>query len=410
VIDGLRRVGAPPFFFGLAAPVPAATDGRGSEAASAAETTAFPLESPSPRYFVHLVAPGWNVIGLTAPWRPGVADGHNDRVAWTPEPLPEAAQPDTQDIYVEKLNPSNPHQVEEEGRWVDTTLVNETIRVKGRAKPSTFEHEFTRHGPVVAFDHERHLAFVVRWSGLEAGAAPELGALALDVAGSPAEFRAALSRWKAPARLMASSGYQAVALVPVRPGGVGALPVPGWSHAYDWTGWKTLTDLPHGTDPSEYLARASRPLIERQLLDAVRGKSERQDVLLRSLIAAPSLSAQHAIVAAVIAQDSRSQLRNAGDPVIFLHPLGVTPDARRRFNIGPLPGGSSGGTGRVWFRPASDWDRSEGMNAPGQSESPDSPHFADLVHPFSADASIRLPFSEAAVQANAEATLTLIRK
>ena len=35
------------------------------------------------RYLVHLNAPGWNVIGATAPWLPGVAEGHNDRVAWT---------------------------------------------------------------------------------------------------------------------------------------------------------------------------------------------------------------------------------------------------------------------------------------------------------------------------------------
>ena len=38
-------------------------------------------DHPSLRYFVHLNAPGWNVIGATAPWRPGVADGHNDRIA-----------------------------------------------------------------------------------------------------------------------------------------------------------------------------------------------------------------------------------------------------------------------------------------------------------------------------------------
>jgi penicillin G amidase len=412
VTDGLRRVSAPPFFLGLAAPVRGTPATTGGETVSEPNPAGFPLESPSPRYFVHLIAPGWNVIGLTSPWRPGVADGHNDRVAWTPEPFPDAApQPDTQDIYVEKLNPSNPHQVEDEGRWVDTTVVSETIRVKGRAKPSMFEHEFTRHGPIIALDQGRHLAFVVRWSGSEAGTAPELGALALDVTGSAAEFSAALSRWKAPVRLMVGggSGYQTVALVPVRAGGAGTLPVPGWSRTYDWTGWKTLADLPHGPDANDYRLRVSRPSIERELLAAVRGKSERADVLLRDLIAAPSLRAQQAIVASLIAEDSQARLNDAGKALMFPHPLGVTLDARRRFNIGPVLG-KRAGMRWLWFSPATDWDHSEGMNAPGQSESPDSTHFADLIRPFAADTPIRLPFSEAAVQANAEATLTLIRK
>ncbi len=37
---------------------------------------------PSLRYPVHLHAPGWNVIGSGEPGLPGVAIGHNERVAW----------------------------------------------------------------------------------------------------------------------------------------------------------------------------------------------------------------------------------------------------------------------------------------------------------------------------------------
>src|SRR5262249_30559638 len=37
---------------------------------------------PSLRYLVHLHAPGWNVIGSGEPGLPGVAVGHNERVAW----------------------------------------------------------------------------------------------------------------------------------------------------------------------------------------------------------------------------------------------------------------------------------------------------------------------------------------
>ena len=40
------------------------------------------IAQPSLRYIVHLVAPGWNVIGAVEPALPGVAAGHNETIAW----------------------------------------------------------------------------------------------------------------------------------------------------------------------------------------------------------------------------------------------------------------------------------------------------------------------------------------
>ena len=59
---------------------------------------------PSLRYMVHLVAPGWDVIGAGEPGLPGVALGHNQHIAWgfTIFGL------DQQDLYLEELNPANP--------------------------------------------------------------------------------------------------------------------------------------------------------------------------------------------------------------------------------------------------------------------------------------------------------------
>src|SRR5262249_54862212 len=37
---------------------------------------------PSLRYWVHLVAPGWDVIGAGEPALPGVSVGHNEHGAW----------------------------------------------------------------------------------------------------------------------------------------------------------------------------------------------------------------------------------------------------------------------------------------------------------------------------------------
>jgi penicillin amidase len=40
------------------------------------------VSNPSIRYIVHLNAPGWDMIGATEPPLPGVAIGHNGRIAW----------------------------------------------------------------------------------------------------------------------------------------------------------------------------------------------------------------------------------------------------------------------------------------------------------------------------------------
>ena len=85
------------------------------------------------------------------------------------------------------------------GRWQNTRVVIDSLQVKGRARPTPFEREYTPHGVIFAVDGDKNLAFTVRWSGAEPGAAGELAAVALDRATSAAEFREALGRWKMPA-------------------------------------------------------------------------------------------------------------------------------------------------------------------------------------------------------------------
>ena len=108
---------------------------------------------------------------------------------------------------------------------------------------------------------------------------------------------------------------------------------------------------------------------------------------------------------------------------LFRHPLAVTATARARFNVGPFErpgyadtvmstGGvdveqNSGASFSAVFDVA-DWDRSVATNAPGQSGSPASPHFADLAKLWAAGEYFPLLFSESAVQAAAETTLMLV--
>ena len=420
VAEAIRRVGTPPFFLGLAAPV-----AEGTVRLQPARDPVRKLDHPSLRYFVHLNAPGWNVIGATAPWRPGVAVGHNDRIAWTGEPFGA----DTQDVYVEKLNPSNPHQVEDGGRWVDIETRKDWIAVRGRKTPVDFERETTRHGVIVASDRERHLAFAVRWSGSEPGAAAEFAAPALDRATSWPEFRSALARWKMPARRMTYAdadgqrGFQVAALVPVRRGWNGAIPVPGWTAATEWTGWRTLDDLPHAINRSTApetspraaaLAARSTAIATQMILEAARLHHDRADALLQKLAAVTSspdsLTTQRAAIVDALAEALRERLPPTGGPVLFAHPLGVTDAARRRFNVtARARAGAAAEPFAMIFNPT-DWERSMAISAPGQSGSPESAHFADLVKRWTDGEYFPLAFSERAVQAAAEATLTLVPK
>src|SRR5258708_5898773 len=85
------------------------------------------IAEPSLRYLVHLVAPGWDVIGAGEPGLPGVALGHNQNIAWgfTVFGL------DQQDLYVEDLNPANSSQYQTARGWENMRLPKETFGTRG---------------------------------------------------------------------------------------------------------------------------------------------------------------------------------------------------------------------------------------------------------------------------------------
>jgi hypothetical protein len=103
--------------------------------------------TPSLRYWVHLNAPGWNVIGGGEPALPGVSIGHNDFGAWGLTIFGT----DSEDLYVYDTNPGNPNQYHYQRAWESMTVIKETIPVKGES-PTAVELKYTRHGPVVYED------------------------------------------------------------------------------------------------------------------------------------------------------------------------------------------------------------------------------------------------------------------
>lgn len=220
------------------------------------------LGVPSLRWMVHLVGPGWNVIGAGEPALPGVAAGHNDRVGFGFT----IVGIDQQDLYAEEINPDNPNEVRFQGRWVPMRIERETIRVKG-ADPVQVELKFTEHGPVMHEDTDRRRAWALRWVGTEPGTAGYLASLSLNRARTWPEFLSALERWKVPSENLVYAdvdgniGWKVAGLTPVRKGWNGLLPAPG-DGRYEWQGFLPASELPEEYNPARhFIATANHNIL-----------------------------------------------------------------------------------------------------------------------------------------------------
>jgi penicillin amidase len=215
------------------------------------------IEMPALRYFVHLDAPGWHVIGGGEPPFVGVDLGNNDNMAWGVT----FAGIDEVDTYVEQTNPANPNETLFNGTWAPMKTLREEIKVKGEDKPRIVELKYSKHGPVFYEDQARRLAFAVRSSDQEPGTAPYKGSFKLAQATSCEDFFQRAMSWKLPSHNLicgdrkGNIALMVTGLAPDRDGWTGRLPVPG-TGKYEWKGFRS--DLPREYNPSRgYIATAN---------------------------------------------------------------------------------------------------------------------------------------------------------
>jgi penicillin amidase len=209
------------------------------------------LGVPSLRYLVEVNAPGLSFIGAGEPALPGVTLGHNDKIAFGITIFPI----DQEDLYVYQLNPQNPHQYRYQGHWEDMTVVHESIAVKGEG-PRDAELDYTRHGPVLKIDPDKHRAFALRTIWSDPGTAAYFGSAQYIGAGDWSGFKAALAHWGAAtlnfvyADVGGDIGWIAAGRAPVRPNWDGLTPVPG-DGRYEWKGFLTEDQLPSVYNPKQ---------------------------------------------------------------------------------------------------------------------------------------------------------------
>jgi penicillin amidase len=203
---------------------------------------------PSVWYLIHLKAPGLNVSGASLPGLPVVTIGHNERIAWGVT----NTGPDVQDLYVESFNFRDPRGYLHNGQWVEATVREEVIKVRG-GRDYSFTVMTTRHGPVISHEGARELA--LRWTALEPGGL-RFPFLKINQAQNWQEFTAALRDYAGPmqnfvyADVDGNIGFYAAGWVPIRNQGDGTVPSSGSSEDHDWIGHIPFESLPHAYNPA----------------------------------------------------------------------------------------------------------------------------------------------------------------
>jgi len=227
------------------------------------------LQAPSVWYLAHIKAPGLEVMGATLPALSPVVIGRNRHIAWGFT----NSGADVQDLFIERLANDGEGYVTPEGPEPFATR-EEVIEVRG-GEAERFTRRATRHGPVIS-DIRPDAAAVassghvlsLAWTSLR----PDDRTVAAGFALAEADDREAL--WQAaglfdsPTQNLVFAdrdgiGFVLLGRVPIRRGGEGAMPVPGWTGEHDWVGFIPRDALPSSVDPpAGHLANANNRVVD----------------------------------------------------------------------------------------------------------------------------------------------------
>ena len=215
------------------------------------------IEAPILWYLARIVTPGLSLKGATVPGLPVVLLGQNDHIAWGFT----TADTDTQDLFVETVDPKNPSQYLTPDGAQPFIEREEAIHVKN-APDVVLKVRATRHGPVLS-DVDEKLAGLAGAGKVVALAFTGLGdhdttteaIIGVNSAQNWDQFLQALKSFQTPtqnivfADTAGNIGFISPGLVPLRKSGEGLMPAQGASGDNDWTGFVPFEQLPQVYDP-----------------------------------------------------------------------------------------------------------------------------------------------------------------
>jgi len=213
---------------------------------------------PGVWYLARLVGPGFDIRGATSPGTPAIVLGHNGTIGWgfTTTNL------DSQDLFVERVDPTDPNRYITPDGARSFAVREETINVAW-GEPIRMRVRETRHGPVVddfirgkdPLTPEGHV-LALQATALDGADTSAEGFGRLSLAQNWEEFLAATRKIVSPMQNMVYAdtsgniGLIAPARVPIRRKGDGSMPVPGWTSEYDWAGFVPFDELPRVYNPA----------------------------------------------------------------------------------------------------------------------------------------------------------------
>jgi penicillin amidase len=219
------------------------------------------IQKPSIWYLARLEAPGFHALGATLPGVPGVVIGRNERIAWG---VTNAA-PDTQDLYLETIDPADSGRYLFRGETLAFERREEEIVVAGGGTVRATVLE-SRHGPILFDARGATLpldgstadgAMALRWTALDLVDTTLEAFLGINQAGSWEEFADALRAYVTPAQnfvyadVDGNIGYLLPGRIPIRASGEGRVPVRGDAGAFEWLGYIPFDELPRLLNPPE---------------------------------------------------------------------------------------------------------------------------------------------------------------
>ncbi len=232
---------------------------------------------PSVWYLAHLSIPGEDIVGATLAGIPAIMVGRNRHFAWGVT----NTGPDTQDLYLERVDPDNSAQYQTPSGFAVFDTRVETIKVRfGRERRLSFRA--TRHGPVVsdavgssfAAATPRGYVLALAWTALQPDDTTLDAVFVLNRAQSAAEARRAASAYVAPMQNVVYAddsgpaghiGMMLPGRVPLRSeknDSLGLVPAPGWDGRYDWQGFippEKTVDI--ADPPSGHIASANNKTV-----------------------------------------------------------------------------------------------------------------------------------------------------
>lgn len=228
---------------------------------------------PSVWYLVHLSYPGSDVVGAALAGEPGVTLGRNRYSAWGMT----NTGPDTQDLYLEKLDPAH------SGAYIapqgSAPFATRRERIKVRfGTPIWITVRETRHGPVLPvgapllkLSLPKGYVLSLAWTALTPNDRTIQSLLAVDDVRSNADLKVTLRDFVSPMENIVhahTDGHIGLFLpgyIPIRAqdnDSLGLVPEKGWDARYDWQGFIPFDGLPRIDDPpSGQIATANNKTI-----------------------------------------------------------------------------------------------------------------------------------------------------